>query len=936
MFSLLAMAAPAVSALSLAQDFDTPLLLHVETNQLISGLADMNGDGIADLVSHSYELPAFAQYETKVLVQLGLGDGRFAKTATASSFPVMESVVSTEPIVLGDFNGDGAVDAAFAQAGTVAQPFYYLLGNGDGTLQAPVADLDMFRRDNPPVAIQWDSDPQTEVAWVRRVPIEGQIHLVPEILEWNGAGFTTITTAPVSLPQPDAASIRSKLTVDDINGDGVGELIFVDRQNQIVRIYTNASGSLAQIAAVNLTAEADPNGGPLPLGDTGAVSGDFDGDGDVDVVTYHLRRVGFGFPEDPMALLTTWIENQEPGPFVIHPPVDLTFDDQDLSSTNLVADFRAVDWDQDGDDDLVGPIGPLGAFPFSLSFGSSSNSFATEVHFFENDGGAQFAVPGRRVNPGSVALAGVLDVDGDGSEDLVTHARVITSDGEFGDGPQFGQLPSIGFVPGVGDIDHDGDTDSVQLNGSLFTDFGGTSLNDGTGAFTVVANSSVDGIGPNTYISRAAFGDFDLDGQLEVAGVLVSFTDPFLGTFFDSGLALLELGEGGSWNLSNEQILSDYPDTDAPLVFDVDGDGSPDLVDGERHFPNDGSGSFGPPEFKFAGQSVVASADVDEDGDLDFITLESVLGIDTVRLRITEPVTDLEIELGLQSTAVLSPFSTILPSGQQKFIDADGDGDLDVITTLSQTPSEGSRFAILENLGSGFAPVQTYELPSSNESFEDLAVADTNDDDILDLAILTRSTIGFSGIWATLFVYHGNPGGLSYALPEQYLVTNNFALLDGDSDGDLDVLGSFGLTLGLANTQGGTIRQYGDGLPGADGLSPILGGTGPLSVGSTGASARIARGVGAAPGWLAVGSSQAELPNAPLLGLTLYIDGLNDLLPITLGGTPGVAGEGELVLPIPIALELAGAQIYAECFLVDVTSPSLLTHTNGLELTFAP
>ena len=194
-------------------------------------------------------------------------------------------------------------------------------------------------------------------------------------------------------------------------------------------------------------------------------------------------------------------------------------------------------------------------------------------------------------------------------------------------------------------------------------------------------------------------------------------------------------------------------------MFDIDGDGSPDLIDGERHFPNDGSGSFGPPEFKFAGQSVAASADVDEDGDLDFITLESVLGIDTVRLRITEPVTDVEIELGLQSTAVISPFSTILPSSQQKFVDADGDGDLDVISTLSQTPSEGFRFAILENLGSGFAPVQTYELPSINESFEDLAVADTNADGTLDLVFLIRSTTGLSGTWATLVVYHGNPGG---------------------------------------------------------------------------------------------------------------------------------------------------------------------------------
>lgn len=933
MLLLLALAAPAAAPLSLAQDFDAPRLLHVEDNQLVSGVADMNGDGHLDLVSHAYELPTSGVYISSVLVQLGDGTGGFSASATSFDFPP-GVIISTEPVILGDFDGSGTVDVAFAEVNTSVQPLYYLLGNGDGSLQAAVADVSMFWRDNPPVAIQWDDDAATEVAWVRRDSTPSGIELVPEILEWNGSGFSTTAAATNGLLQPDGTSDRSKLTVEDLNGDGRDELILVDRQNQKIRIYSNGGGGLAQLTAFDLNAEADPNGGPLPLGDTGAIAGDFDGDGDLDLVAYHLRRMGFGLSSDPLGLRTTWIENQQPGPFVIHPAVNVTFDDQGLSNVVVQGDLRAVDWDQDGDDDIVGPIGNLGQFVFSLGSGSSTDSFATEVHLFENSGGANFQAPGRRVNPGQAMLAGTADVDGDGAEDLITHARVLRNDGNFQDGPYFEQLPFTSFVTGEADYEGDGDVDFVQFNGSLFNSLGTTHLNDGTGSFQSVANASVPGLPPSSFLTRLVQGDFDGDGQLELTGTISTISNPPFGTFFDNGQVLLELGEGGLWSVVSNQTLSVYPVSTQPFALDVDEDGDLDLVDGTNYYPNDGSGTFGPPLTAFAGEAIVAGADVDADGDLDYVTITAAGGIDSVTLRLSDPSGDQLLDLGQQFTPTVSPFLSALPTGQWRFADADEDGDLDVLATLFPDAAHGRQVVILENLGTGFASPVAIDVPGTLDSFEDLAVTDSNADGVLDLVVLMRSSSPLVGSWPNAVVFHGTGAGLSYGPATRYLVTNNYGLVDADSDGDLDVLGAYGFTAGLGSSAGGSVRQYGTGSLGTGGLSPLLGANGPLAVGSSNAAARLVRGVGAAPAWIAVGDTEVELPNAPLPGLTLYLDGLSDLLPVVLGGAPGAAGAGELVIPLPIGPELAGLSVYAEAFLVDAASPSLITHSNGLELTF--
>ncbi len=124
---------------------------------------------------------------------------------------------------------------------------------------------------------------------------------------------------------------------------------------------------------------------------------------------------------------------------------------------------------------------------------------------------------------------------------------------------------------------------------------------------------------------------------------------------------------------------------------------------------------------------------------------------------------------------------------------------------------------------------------------------------------------------------------------------------------------------------------YGEGTPGSNGNTPSLHGTDALTLGST-FTLSIENAIGGAAGLLAVGGpgSKADIP---LAGGSLLIDPIGLLVPILLGGSAGIPGEGavNIKVPIPPFSELIGFNLNFQAALLDPAATAGMTLTNAVE-----
>ncbi len=573
-------------------------------------IADVNGDGKPDIVG-GLNVGATAE----LVVYLNRGDGTFAPPIV-SQITINNSAWPSVSIGVGDFDGDGKADVvATDQNGN----FFVLHGNGDGaftlTGQFQKRGIDAYR-----------------IAEVMDMNGDGKLDLVVsqlygstvDVLAGNGNGtFQSLISLPLYTYWP---------VVADFDGDGIPDIATTSIQTDsnsvsryVVSIFAgNGDGTFRQInsfvyASVwgTMLAARDINGDGKPdlildtangfmvclglgsgqfsapvtysvprWGGGGAAVGDFNGDGNLDIIgavnysnatAYMLK--GFG---------------------------DGTFEGAPTIDVNGVPTMIAA---SDVNDDHLTDI--VAVAPGTIVFLSNPDGTFTR----KSDSAGGF---------GDQLL--VTDLDGDFIPDelFATSAsypynlvfRHGNGDGTFAN-PVLGPSVSLSGAT-LGDMNGDGKPDLLGTsNGSL-----AVRLGNGDGTFGTELDYSLTG---SYLLPRVIIADLNGDASNDVL-VQVSPT----GSPQNLSVAVL-MGKGdGAGTLSAP--AGSYPAIDF-AVADVNRDGKPDLITispdpakvGLNIYLGDGMGSFGVPSPVATSQSYTGmiTADLNLDGNPDVIMTTS-------------------------------------------------------------------------------------------------------------------------------------------------------------------------------------------------------------------------------------------------------------------------------------------------------------------------
>ncbi len=491
----------------------------VGVNPRSVSLADLRGDGRPDIVTAN---EGFIDTPGGVSVLLNNGDGTF-QPATDFSIGSGERDLAPEFVGVTDFNGDGIPDIATANTSDVGDSVSILLGTGDGTF------LPARRMTNTPAAslavgdVNGDGIPDlvtTDRGFIN-------VSVTVDVLLGNGDGTFR---PPIRSTQGD---IRAQ-AFGDFNGDGRLDLAALESFNSVTVLPGNGDGTF--LAAPTFATDAQPQG---------LATADFNGDGIPDLVS--ANRGG----NSVSILLGTGDGTFQPA--------------RNLPAGNQPVRVVTGDFNGDGIPDVL--VLDTGAAPnfsgtLSLLLGTGDGSFQAARPIIFN---------GAAVFPKDLIVA---DFNGDGKLDVAISEVVATGQRDLdevdvllGNGDGTFQAPRSIILPigadprglAVGDINGDGIPDLA-----IATHFGVTVLL-GTGDGTFGRELDI----PDANEPQAvAISDLNGDGA---ADLIVTHSFP------DREFLSILLGRGDG----TFQAGGDFPTgafSAAVVVGDVNGDGIPDLV----------------------------------------------------------------------------------------------------------------------------------------------------------------------------------------------------------------------------------------------------------------------------------------------------------------------------------------------------------------------
>jgi FG-GAP-like repeat/Abnormal spindle-like microcephaly-assoc'd, ASPM-SPD-2-Hydin len=227
---------------------NTPLT--AQDSPITAAQGDFNGDGKVDMVAANWQGDSLSIF-------LGNGDGTYQTPETISL-----AGVSALPIglVVGDFNNDGKTDIAVGyESGTGVS---VLLGNGDGTFQAP--QVTAAGDDSYALAVgDFNGDGLLDMAVSNYS--EGTVNIL------LGKGDGTFQTA-VSIPTTSSGNWF--IQVADLNGDGKLDLVTCDYEGVNISVLLGNGDGTFQSGVTYTTGQTV----------VGVAIGDFDGDGKLDLI----------------------------------------------------------------------------------------------------------------------------------------------------------------------------------------------------------------------------------------------------------------------------------------------------------------------------------------------------------------------------------------------------------------------------------------------------------------------------------------------------------------------------------------------------------------------------------------------------------------------------------------------------------------------------